>query len=50
MQYSFLSAKEELPLDLLKDLYTETKDNKVLIFLIAEEEQKKLPLNSKNIG
>jgi ATP-dependent Lhr-like helicase len=28
----FQQEGEELPLDLLKDLYTETKDNKVLIF------------------
>lgn len=28
----FESAKEELPLELLKDLYLETKDNKALIF------------------
>ena len=28
----FKSTKEELPLELLKDLYLETKDNKVLIF------------------
>ncbi len=51
MQYFDILKKRnkelELPLELLKDLYIETKDNKVLIFLIAEEGRKRLQLNSK---
>lgn len=45
----FKNENEELPLELLKDLYIETKDNKVLIFPNSRGRAEEVAVNLKNI-
>ncbi|WP_291128079.1 DEAD/DEAH box helicase [Flavobacterium sp. UBA7682] len=46
----FKSKSEELPLDLLKDLYIETKDNKVLIFPNSRGRAEEIAVKLKKIS
>jgi ATP-dependent Lhr-like helicase len=46
----FKSEKEELPLELLKDLYIETKDNKVLIFPNSRGRTEEVAVKLKKIS
>ena len=46
----FQQEGEELPLDLLKDLYTETKDNKVLIFPNSRGRAEEVAVKLKKIS
>jgi ATP-dependent Lhr-like helicase len=46
----FKNEKEELPLELLKDLYLETKDNKVLIFPNSRGRAEEIAVKLKKIS